>query len=84
MSAEFPPCVYFNEFNRDSLSIRIILWFHPPAYWDFLVFSEKINLRIMCDFEEADIRLAPPTTRFTRDTSPVEPNGRPQGGEQRA
>ncbi len=82
MDAAFPPRVYFNEFNRDSLNIRIILWFHPPAYWDFLAFSEKINLRIMRDFEKADIHLAPPTTRFTGDPIAVETTGKPYGTEQ--
>lgn len=81
MGVEFPPRVYFNEFNRDSLNIRIILWFHPPAYWDFLAFSERINLRIMRDFEKVGIRLAPPTTRFTGDAAAVETIAKPHGEE---
>ena len=43
MAPEFPPRVFFNEFNPDSFNIRFIYWYHPPSIWDFLAFSEKVN-----------------------------------------
>lgn len=61
MDAEFPPRVFFNEFNRDSFNIRIILWYHPASYWDFLAFSQRMNQRIVEAFEAEGIQFAPPT-----------------------
>ncbi len=62
MDPEFPPRVYFNEFNDASLNIVMIYWYFPPNYWDFLAFSEKINLKIMRAFEAEGIEFAFPTT----------------------
>ena len=66
MKPEFPPRVFFNAFNRDSVNLRIIYWFHPPNYWDFLAFSERLNLQIMKGFGAEGIEFALPstTTRF--------------------
>ncbi len=58
---EFPPRVYFNSFNSDSLNILVIYWFFPPAYWDFLDHAQRLNLRIFEAFEEAGIDFAFPT-----------------------
>lgn len=58
---EFPPRVHFNDFKADSLNIRVAYWYHPPNYWDFMAFSEKVNLRIMRAFEAEGIVLAVPT-----------------------
>ncbi len=68
LNAEFPPRVYFNEFNRDSFNIRVFLWYHPPDYWEFLAFSQRINQRIVESFAAENIPLAPPTsvTHFTQ------------------
>ena len=61
MDPEFPPRVFFNEFNNDSLNILVIYWYHPPEYWDFLKFSEKVNLEILNRFNSEDIDFAFPT-----------------------
>jgi len=61
MKADFPPRVYFNEFNSDSFNIRTIYWYHPPNYWDFLSFSEKLNLEIFRAFEEQEILFSLPS-----------------------
>ncbi len=53
--ADFPPRVFFNEFNPDSFNIRIIYWYHPPDYWKFLAFAERLNLEIFRAFEEQDV-----------------------------
>jgi len=63
MQPENPPRVYFDEFNPDSLSIRIFYWYQPPDYWAFCEFSERVNLEIIRRFAEAGIELAPPTSR---------------------
>lgn len=59
---DFPPRVYFNEFNDDSLNILVLYWYHPPNYWDYNALNQKVNLEIMKAFEEEGIKLAPPTT----------------------
>lgn len=61
MDSDFPPRVYFNDFNRDSFNIRMILWYHPAKYWDFLAFSQKLNQQIVEGFETDGIQFAPPT-----------------------
>lgn len=61
MDADFPPRVFFNEFNDDSFNIRIIYWYNPPNYWDFLAFSEKLNFEVCRAFEEQGIQFSLPT-----------------------
>ena len=61
MNPEFPPRVFFDKFNSDSLNILVIYWYHPPEYWDFLRFSEKVNLEILNRFNSAGIDFAFPT-----------------------
>jgi MscS family membrane protein len=62
MDPDFPPRVYFNEFNDASLNIIMVYWYHPPDYWLFLDFSENVNLQIMREFEKEGIEFAFPTT----------------------
>jgi small-conductance mechanosensitive channel len=62
MHPDFPPRVYFNEFNDASLNILMIYWYHPPDYWAFVAFSERVNLQIMHEFEKEGIEFAFPTT----------------------
>jgi len=61
MHPEFPPRVYFDKFNDASLGFLCIYWYHPPAYWDFLAFSERVNLQILERFNAAGIDFAFPT-----------------------
>jgi MscS family membrane protein len=58
---DFPPRVYFDEFNNDSLNLRIIYWYHPPQYWDFLEHSHWVNVRIKKRFNAEGIDFAFPT-----------------------
>jgi len=58
---EYPPRVYFTDYNAASLNIRVIYWFMPPAYWDFLEHCEKFNLRLFEEYEKAGIEFAFPT-----------------------
>lgn len=58
---DFPPRVFFNDFNRDSFNIRMMLWFHPANYWDFLAFSQDVNQKIVEQFEAEGIPFALPT-----------------------
>jgi MscS family membrane protein len=62
MLPDFPPRVNFNEFNDASLNIMMIYWYSPPDYWNFVAFSERVNLQIMRAFEVVGIEFAFPTT----------------------
>ena len=61
MKPDFPPRVYFDGFKDFSLNILAIYWYHPPEYWDYMAFSEKLNLEILRRFNEAGIAFAFPT-----------------------
>ncbi len=61
MDPEFPPRVFFNDFNDCSLNILVIYWYHPPAYWDYLAFAEKLNMELLRRYNEAGIEFAFPT-----------------------
>jgi len=63
MDPKFPPRVYFNEFNHDSLNILVLYWYHPPNYWDFLALNQRVNTQIMREFEMEGIKFALPTTK---------------------
>ncbi len=62
MHPDFPPRVYFNEFNDASLNLIMLYWYHPPDYWKFVDFTHRVNLRIMKAFEAEGIEFAFPTT----------------------
>jgi MscS family membrane protein len=61
MHPDFPPRVFFSDFNDASLNILVIYWYHPPEYWEFLAFSQKVNMRILRAFNEEGIEFAFPT-----------------------
>lgn len=72
-SPDFPPRVYFNEFNSDSLNIMVLYWFHPPDYWAFCAMSQDINLRIIQTLEGEGIRLALPSNTTYLDSHTQNP-----------
>ncbi len=61
MHEDFPPRVFFNDFNSASLNLRVIYWYHPPNYWDFMAFTEKFNKEVFRRFNEEGIEFAFPT-----------------------
>jgi MscS family membrane protein len=60
MDPEYPPRVYFNEFNPDSFNIHFIYWYTPPDLWNYYAFCEKVNLEIFRAFEEQGIQFSLP------------------------
>lgn len=62
MHPDYPPRVYFSEFNDTSLNIMMIYWYFPPDYWNYMDFSERVNIKIMRAFEAEGIEFAFPTT----------------------
>ena len=61
MNPDFPPRVFFNEFNADSLNIMVIYWYHPPDYWSYMTFCERFNKEVFRRFNEEGIDFAFPT-----------------------
>ena len=76
MDPEFPPRVFFTDFNPTAFNIRVIYWYNPPNYWDFLSFSEKVNLEIFRAFEEQGIQFSLPVrvthTSIDSEEKPIE------------
>ena len=62
MDAEFPPRVFFNEFNDCSLNILVIYWYHPPEYWKYLEHANWLNMELLKRYNEAGIEFAFPTS----------------------
>ena len=58
MDPEFPPRVYFLDILPNAFAIRAIYWYHPPNYWDYLAYSERLNFSIFRAFEEHGIRFS--------------------------
>ena len=61
MDPEFPPRVFFSDFNDCSLNIMMLYWYHPPDYWAYMDFCEKVNMQILERFNEEGIEFAFPT-----------------------
>ena len=61
MNPEMPPRVFFNGFNDMSLNIFAIYWYHPPDWWAYNAFSEKVNFELLRRFNEEGIDFAFPT-----------------------
>lgn len=61
LNADFPPRVHFNGFNDWSLNITVIVWYHPPVFWDFQAWLQQTCVEIMRQFEAADIDFAFPS-----------------------
>ncbi|MEX2602314.1 MAG: mechanosensitive ion channel family protein [Balneolaceae bacterium] len=61
MNEEFPPRIFFNELNADSLNLTVFYWYHPPDYWKYMEFSEHVNKEIYRRFNEEGIDFAFPT-----------------------
>lgn len=61
MNENLPPRIFFNDFNAASLNLRVMYWYHPPDYWDFMAFTEKFNKEVFRRFNDEGIEFAFPT-----------------------
>lgn len=60
-NGELVPRVAFSEFSASSMDFKCIYWYHPPDYWEYMRFSEWVNLEILTRFNAAGIEFAFPT-----------------------
>jgi MscS family membrane protein len=60
MDPDYPPRVFFTDFNPESFNIRFIHWYAPPDLWKYYAFCETVNLRIFRAFEEQGIQFSLP------------------------
>ena len=58
---DYPPRVYFNDLNADSLNLLVIYWFHPPDAWLNLEFANRFNIQLMERFNAEGIDFAFPS-----------------------
>ena len=70
---DFPPRVYFSEFNAASLNIVAIYWYSPADYWKYMAFNERVNMEWLRRFNEAGIEFAFPTQTLYLAEDPARP-----------
>ena len=75
MNPEFPARVYFSDFNDWSLNILMIYWYHPPDYWAYMDFTERVNKLILERFNKEGIEFAFPSQTVYLADSTGESNG---------
>jgi MscS family membrane protein len=52
------PQIFFSDYTANSLNLNIIYWYAPPNSDEYMAHAEKINLRILDEFNRAEIHLA--------------------------
>ena len=53
--------IYFSEFADSALVLSVTYWYHPPDWWEYNEFSQRLNLQILEAFHDAQIEFAFPT-----------------------
>ena len=73
MLEEFPPRVYFADIDAQAFTIRVIYWYAPPNYWDYMAFGQNLNLAIFRAFEEHGIAFSLPSRLTPTNMEGTEP-----------
>jgi len=68
---KFPPRVWLNDFERDHLSLKFIYWYHPPDYWKYTKYADRLNRQILDAFATAEITIALPAFTTTHATDEI-------------
>jgi small-conductance mechanosensitive channel len=58
---EFAPRVFFTDYNTESLNIQVTYWYAPVDSWAYLEHSERVNYRIMEEFDRLGVEFAFPS-----------------------
>ncbi len=56
-----PPRVHFNEFGSSSLDITVMYWFCKTDYWEFMDYSQAVNIEVLRRLNAEGVSLAVPT-----------------------
>ncbi|HEX5470651.1 MAG TPA: mechanosensitive ion channel domain-containing protein [Lacipirellulaceae bacterium] len=77
---EFLPRVYFSEFAPESLNIQVVYWYAPADWWSYLEHAERVNFRIMEEFERLGVDFAfPSKTTYAKNQRRPPLDGREPG-----
>ncbi|NBB96188.1 MAG: mechanosensitive ion channel [Planctomycetes bacterium] len=80
---DYPPRVYFSDFNSESLNIVVYYWFAPPDWWKYLEFNHEFNMELLRRYNEEGIEFAfPTTTLYVKQDSPIEASVQMQNDRQ--
>jgi MscS family membrane protein len=55
-----PPRIFLHDFLESAVNLRVIYWYHPPDYWQFCDYGERLNLQIIERLHAAGIPFALP------------------------
>lgn len=58
---DMPPRVHFSDLKADNYNIRVMYWYTPASWWDYMDHAQRLHLRIVEEFGKAGIELAFPT-----------------------
>jgi small-conductance mechanosensitive channel len=65
---EFLPRVFFTDFNTENLNIQVTYWYAPVDPWAYAEHCERVNFRIMEEFDRLGIEFAfPSKTAFVKN-----------------
>jgi small-conductance mechanosensitive channel len=68
---EFTPRVFFTDYNTESLNIQIVYWYAPADTWAYMEHCERVNYRIMEEFERLGVEFAfPSKTAYVNRAKP--------------
>jgi small-conductance mechanosensitive channel len=71
---EFLPRVFFSEFAAESLNIQVVYWYAPVDWWAYMEHAERVNFRIMEEFERLGIEFAfPSKTTYVKSAKKLPP-----------
>lgn len=77
---EYSPKVFFSDFATESLNIQVVYWYAPADWWSYMEHSQRVNFRIMEEFERLGIDFAfPSKTSFPKKDKKVSATGREPG-----
>ncbi len=78
---EFRPRVHFSEFGAESLVIQVVYWYERVNdWWSYVEHTERVNLRIMEEFERLGIEFAfPSKTSYVKKLAKPAAIGREPG-----
>ena len=67
-----PARVFVNDFTPTAVNLLIQYWYHPPDWWKFVAFNERVNLEILRRFAAAEITFAVPAQKLEVTTGLAE------------